>query len=254
MFNVKEKSTFITGGTSGLGLAAATRLVQAGARVIITGRREEGDVIARNIGADFVQADLTNKDELINALEQAERKIGQIDILFNNAGIENAGPTIEESDGEEFQRIFDIDLKAPYNIIHYGAKYLNDGASVINTTSVAGILQMPGYSQYSAVKAGLISLTKTAALELAPRRIRVNAIAPGSIWSEMLPEDHPEVGIVKILCPQERIGNPEEVAALVHFLSSDDSRYISGAIINIDGGLSAGFGYPLFEKITYSPP
>lgn len=249
MFNVKEKVAFITGGTSGLGLAAAARLVQAGANVMITGRRTEGQKIAKKIGADFVRADLTHNGELIHALKTVERDLGKIDILFNNAGIENTGPTIEESDGEEFQRIFDINLKAPFNVLSYGAGYLNDGASIINTTSIAGVLQMPGYSQYSAVKAGLISLTKTAALELAPRRIRVNAIAPGSIWSEMLPEDHPEVGIVKILCPLERIGEAEEVAALVHFLASDDARYISGAVINIDGGIAAGFGYPLFEKV-----
>jgi len=252
MFSVKEKTAFITGGTAGLGLATATRLVTAGAHVAIIGRREEGADIASEIGAIFIQADLTREEELTQALEQAERRLGKIDILFNNAGVENTGPTIEEADGTEFQRLFEINLKAPYNVLHYGAKYLNDGASIINTASAAGLLQMPGYSQYSALKAALISLTKTAALELAPRSIRVNAIAPGSIWSEMLPTDHPEVGIVKVLCPMERVGNPEEVAALVHFLASEDSRYISGAIINIDGGITAGFGYPLLAEVIQS--
>jgi NAD(P)-dependent dehydrogenase (short-subunit alcohol dehydrogenase family) len=182
-------------------------------------------------------------------LDGAVEEFGLIDILFNNAGIENTGPTIEESGNDEFQRLIDIDLKAPCAVLHHGASRMRDGGSIINTSSVAGMFQLPGYSQYSAVKSAIISLTKSAALELAPRNIRVNAICPGSVWSEMLPPDHPEVDIVKVICPLERICEAEEVAALVHFLAADDCRYINGAAIPIDGGLTSGLGYPLLEKV-----
>lgn len=249
MFDLTGKVAFVTGGTAGIGLATARRLIRAGAHVTIVGRRESGSEVARRIGARFIRTNLTIEAELIEALDKVHKDRAPIDILFNNAGIENSGPTIEEADDKEFQRLVDIDLLAPYNVIRHGAKRMADGGSIICTSSAAGLTQLPGYSQYSAAKSAVVSLTKTAALELAPRGIRVNAICPGSIWSEMLPPDHPEVEIIKILCPQRRVGEPEEVAALVHFLASDDCRYVSGAVIPIDGGMLAGFGYPLLEKI-----
>lgn len=249
MFGLDDKTAFITGGTAGIGLATAQRFGRAGARVVIVGRRSEGKEIAAQFGAHFIQADVTEEQQLLEALDGAVEEFGPIDILFNNAGIENTGPTIEESGNDEFQRLIDIDLKAPYAVLHHGASRMRDGGSIINTSSVAGMFQFPGYSQYSAVKSAIISLTKSAALELAPRNIRVNAICPGSVWSEMLPPDHPEVDIAKVTCPLERICEAEEVAALVHFLAADDCRYINGAAIPIDGGLTSGLGYPLLEKV-----
>ena len=250
MFNVKGKVTCITGGTSGLGLATAKRLVAAGARVFILGRRTTGAEIGDNIGASFLKADVTQEDELISALEAIVAAHGPLDIVFNNAGIENAGSTIQDTDSVEFHRILEINLIGTYNVLRHSSERMNDGGSIINTASAAGLTQLPGYAQYSATKAALISLTKTAALELASRHIRVNAICPGSVWSEMLKEGHPEIDIIKVLCPANRIGDPEEVAALVHFLGSDDSKYISGAAIPIDGGVLAGFSYGILEKIT----
>lgn len=247
MFSVKDKVIFITGGTAGIGLATAKRLAAADAKVVIVGRRDNGHTIANSISATFLQADVTNEKELVDALDQTVEQFGPIDVLFNNAGIENSGPTIEEAGLAEFQRLIDIDLKAPYALLHHGPKRMRDGGSIINTASDAGLTQVPGYAQYSAAKAAIISLSKTAALELAPRGIRVNAICPGPVWSEMLPPNHPEVEWAKALSPQERIGEPEEVAALVHFLACDDCRYITGAAISIDGGSTAGFSYPVLE-------
>lgn len=248
-FNVAGKSCFITGGTAGIGLATAQRLVAAGARVTISGRRAAGQAIADSIGARFAALDVTDTQGLAAALQATAATQGALDILFNNAGTENTGPTIEEADAGSFQRLLDLNLIAAYNTLHHGAPCMADGGSIINTASVAAMTTMPGYAQYGASKAAVVSLTRTAALELAPRGIRVNAICPGSIWSEMLPEDHPEVAAVKVLCPAARIGEAGEVAALVHFLASDDSRYVSGAVIPIDGGLSAGFGYPLLQAL-----
>lgn len=248
-FNVAGKSCFITGGTAGIGLATAKRLVAAGARVTISGRRAAGHAIAGEIGARFVALDVTDAAALAAALRDTAAEQGALDILFNNAGTENTGPTIDEADCAAFQCLLDTNLVAAYNTLHYGVAYMADGGSIINTASVAALTSMPGYAQYGASKAAVLALTRTAALELAPRGIRVNAIAPGSIWSEMLPPEHPEVEAVKILCPSARIGGADEVAALVHFLASDDSRYVSGAVIPIDGGLSAGFGYPLLQAL-----
>jgi len=249
MFDVKGKCAFVTGGTSGIGLATAERLVSAGARVVIVGRRDEGAEIAERIGAHFVQADLTVAQQLSNSIEQAHQTLGAIDIVFNNAGLENTGPLIEEADAVEFERVLALNLKAAYSVIHQVAPQMRDDGSIINNASVAGLIQLPGYAQYSASKAAVISLTKSAAIELAPRRIRVNAVCPGSVWSGMLREEHPEVEIIKTFCPLERVGNPEEVAALVHFLASDDARYITGAAIPIDGGLLAGIGFPVMGKV-----
>lgn len=252
-FNVAGKSCFITGGTAGIGLATAKRLAAAGARVTISGRRATGQAIADEIGARFVALDVTDAAALDTALRETVAVQGALDILFNNAGTENTGPTLEEADGAAFQRLIDLNLVAAYNTLHHGAPRMADGGSIINTASVAATISMPGYAQYGASKAAVVSLTRSAALELAPRGIRVNAICPGSVWSEMLPPDHPEVAAIEVLCPAARVGEAGEVAALVHFLASDDSRYVSGAVIPIDGGLSAGFGYPLLEALFGDP-
>lgn len=252
MFDVAGKHALITGGTAGIGLATARRLAQAGARVAIVGRRADGAASAREIGARFLRADLTDESQLVRALDAAREALGPLDILFNNAGRENTGPTIAEADGAEFQRLIDLNLKAVYNVLRHGAERMADGGSIINAASLAAFVHVPGYAQYSATKAAVLALTRTAALELAPRHIRVNAICPGSIWSEMLTPDHPEAALVQAICPLGRVGDAEEVASLVHYLASDDSRYVTGAAIAIDGGLGAGFGYPLLTALAGS--
>ena len=250
MFNVSDKVTFITGGTAGIGLAAAKRLVAAGAQVMISGRRSNGGETAADIGAHFTPLDVTDERELAGALQATRELLGPIDILFNNAGIENTGPLITEAGTDEFQRLLEVNVEAAYNVLHLGAAYLADGASVINTASAAAHVSLPGYSQYAASKAAVVSLTKSAALEFGSRGIRVNAICPGSVWTEMLPQGHPEADLVQVLSPAGRVGEADEVAALVHFLASDDSRYISGAIIPVDGGLLAGYSEALIGALA----
>ncbi len=198
MFSLKDKSAFITGGTAGIGLATAKRFADAGARVVIVGRRD-GIALAAEFGGIAIQADVSKEEELESAFESAEKQIGKLDIVMNNAGIENTGPLIDDSEAKEFQRVIDINLLPVYNGLRYGPRYMNDGGAIINTSSVAALIGLPGYSQYAATKAAVKSLTENAAMELVPRNIRVNAICPGSIWSEMLPKDHPEVAIVEKL-------------------------------------------------------
>lgn len=249
MFSLAGKRALITGGTAGIGLATAHRFAAAGAQVAVVGRRDATEIAAL-FGGLAIQADVTDDAQLLQAFEQAAKQLGLLDIVMNNAGIENTGPTIEEQDAAEFQRLIDIDLKPVYNGLRFAPRHMNDGGAIINTSSVAVQVGLPGYAQYAAAKAAVLTLSRNAALELVDRNIRVNAICPGSIWSEMLPKNHPEVAIVEALCPMARIGEPEEVAALCHFLAAPDCSYITGQAIVIDGGIDAGFSMRTLEALV----
>jgi NAD(P)-dependent dehydrogenase (short-subunit alcohol dehydrogenase family) len=144
----------------------------------------------------------------------------------------------------------EVNLKAVYNGLRFAPPHMNDGGSIINTASDAATYSLPGYSQYSATKAAVCSLTRVAAMELVPRGIRVNAICPGSVWSEMVESDDPEVAITESLSPMGRVGEPEEIAALCHFLAAPDCRYMTGQSIYVDGGNTVGFSARTLEALT----
>lgn len=242
------RTAFITGGTSGIGRATALRLAGSGWRVAAVGRRDmTGSEPSPNILP--ICADVTDEAALADALSRTEAEWGKIDLLFNNAGGENIGQGIEEQDAQGFRDLIELNVIAVFNGLRLGPAHMNDGGSIVNTASVAALLHLPGYAQYSATKAAVVSLSKSAALELAPRRIRVNAIAPGSVWSEMLEPGNPEVALVEIACPLGRVGEAAEVAQLVEFLASDGSTYITGQVLPIDGGVTAGYSQALIEKL-----
>jgi NAD(P)-dependent dehydrogenase (short-subunit alcohol dehydrogenase family) len=249
MFSLEGLNALITGGTAGIGLAAARRFAAAGARVVIVGRRDAAG-LAEELHGESLRADVTDEHQLRACFEEAEARIGKLDIVMNNAGIDNSGPTIAEQSADEFQRILDINLKAVYNGLRFAPPHMNDGGSIINTSSDAAKGAFPGYGQYSATKAAVCSLTRVAAMELVPRKIRVNAICPGSVWSEMLPPDHPEIAITKLMTPMGRVGEPEEIAALCHFLAAPDCGYLTGQSIYVDGGNSAGVADHTFAGLT----
>ncbi len=240
MFSIEGLTAVITGGTSGIGAAVAARFVAAGARVVIVGRRDGTD-IARKVGAvAAVRADCSQESEIARGLQESRDLLGEdLDVLVNNAGIENTGPMIAEATGEELNRIFAINTFAVFHGLKYGQALLKDGASVINTASIAADLSVPGYSQYSASKAAVLSLTRSAAVELAPRKIRVNAVCPGSVFTPMLPPDHPEVPLTSLMCPLGRVATTDDVVGVYHFLASRESSYISGQAIAVDGGSMA---------------
>jgi NAD(P)-dependent dehydrogenase (short-subunit alcohol dehydrogenase family) len=248
-FSLKGKRTLVTGGTAGIGLAVAKRFVDNGADVVISGRREAGAEIAARIGARFIRADMMVETDVANLVDQAVEALGGLDVVVNNAGIAESPGPITKTGLEYYDSQFGINVRAAFQILSLVPKHMQAGGSIINTASISGTQGEPGLSAYGATKAALISLTKTSALELAARNIRVNAVNPGPIFSEIWSEGAP-VDATKYSVPLGRVGEADEAAAPFHFLASDDASYITGAQIAVDGGLCAGKSIRLGELVN----
>ncbi len=245
MGRLEGKVAVVTGGNSGIGLATAKRFQQEGARVVISGRSKKTlDEAVRTIGNGVlsIQADVARLADLDRLYKEVSNKLGKIDVLFVNAGVAKFAPLAETSEST-YDEQFDINVKGAYFTIQKAIPLLNDGASIILNTSVADIKGNEGMSAYSATKAALRSLARTAAAELVARGIRVNAVAPGPIVTPIfektgLPKESVDEIAKQIIekVPMKRFGQPEEVAATVAFLASEDASYITGVEINVDGG------------------
>lgn len=246
-FSVQDKVTVITGGTAGIGKAAVERFAKAGAKVVFAGRRDSGRSIANQTGTIFVKTDVSKDDQVKALMEAAVKEFGRLDVVINNAGIGD-DQNIQNITEEDFDRIQNTNIKGVLWGMKHAASRICDGGSIINCASAAGMIAFPGYGSYSASKFAIIGLTKTAALELAPRGIRVNCVCPGTIDTES-PGSDTELAVAEFMHPLGRIGRPEEVAALYHFLASDDSSFITGAAIPIDGGILAGIGLGMIEPL-----
>ena len=246
MKRLEGKVALVTGGNSGIGLATAKRLQDEGARVAISGRSKKTlDEAVRAIGNGVVavQADVAKLSEVDRLYAEVSQKLGKIDVLFVNAGVAKFAPLAETTEST-YDEQFDVNIKGAYFTIQKALPLLNDGASIILNTSVADSTGTAGASAYSATKAALRSLARTAAAELVGRGIRVNAVAPGPILtpifgrtglSQEAVDEFAKEMVAKV--PMKRFGRPEEVAAAVVFLASQDASYITGVEINVDGGL-----------------
>jgi 3alpha(or 20beta)-hydroxysteroid dehydrogenase len=249
MFSLKDKVAVITGGASGIGRATALRFSQAGAKVVLADIQEGGEV-ARQAGGIFVKTDVSKEDQVKALIEAAVSEYGRLNIVVNNAGI-GEGNEIKDISEAELDRILGVNTKGVLWGMKHAAPHISDGGSIINTASYAGVAAFPSYGSYTASKCAVIGLTRTAALELAPRGIRVNAVCPGTIDTPINegPMAEVELALATHVHPLGRLGQPEEVAALFHFLASDESSFITGIAIPIDGGLSAGIGLGIIEPM-----
>ena len=247
MGKLEGKIALITGGNSGIGLATAKRFVDEGAYVFITGRRdaelaEAVKEIGRNVAG--VQGDVSNLADLDRLFAQIRREKGKLDIVFANAGVAKLAPLGKITE-ELYDSIFNINVKGLLFTVQKALPLLPDGASIILNASIAGSRGLPTYSVYSATKAAIRSFARTWTTDLKDRRIRVNAISPGSIntpaATDLLASS--EVGeqrrkMVSTTVPLGRFGRPDEVAKAVVFLASEDSSYVTGTELFVDGGFA----------------
>lgn len=244
--DLKGKTAVVTGGTGGIGRAVAKKLGTMGADVVINyrGSDEDAQKVVEELAAMGLMAfpfktDVSDLNQVVSMFDAVYDKFGSVDILVNNAGINRDGLILRMTE-EDFDRVVDVNLKGTFNCIKAASRYMikQRRGKIVNVSSVVGITGNAGQANYAASKAGIIGLTKSAAKELSSRGINVNAVAPGFIitnMTEKLPDKIKNEYVDKI--PLKRCGNPEDVAECVAFLCSSGSDYITGQVINIDGGM-----------------
>jgi NAD(P)-dependent dehydrogenase (short-subunit alcohol dehydrogenase family) len=246
-----DKVALVTGGTTGIGRAAALAFAEKGATVVVTGRREEEgrktvDLIAKAGGkAQFFRSDVSSEADCKEMVENVVAKFGRLDCAFNNAGIEGLMvPTTEQSD-ENFHKVMNINVLGVMNSMKYEipAMLKNGGGAIVNTASIAGMIGLPGMSVYCASKHAVIGLSKVAALEFSQHGVRVNALSPAAIETEMYDRftggDKAMQDQFASTHPIGRIGQPDEVAKAVTFLCSPEAGFITGINVPVDGGYTA---------------
>lgn len=248
MFDISQKLTIITGGTSGIGKAVAERFTAHGARVVALNIVDDS-ALAAKMGCLFRQVDVSDEDAMRNVFSEIAEKLGPIDCLINNAGIGDVGPNITDMPFETVKRLTDINQHGVFLGLKYAAPHLRDGASIINTSSLGGHLAIAGQSAYSATKAAVEILTRSAALELGARQIRVNAIAPSYIASDMGSGEAGRI-LSETLTAMNRTADVEDIVGIYHFLAADESRYMTGQTLIVDGGWRDMLTPQLLVKLT----
>lgn len=243
---LKGKIALVTGSSQGIGKSICLKLASLGANIIVNDIIDESSASASlneikklGVEVDFIQADVSQGSQVREMVDKIIDNSGRIDILVNNAGIARDGLIIRMKEGD-WDKVLAVNLKGVFNCTQAVARYMmkNRSGSIINIASIVGVIGNVGQVNYAASKAGVIALTKTVARELASRGVRANAIAPGFIKTEMTEKLSSEVK-QKLFdeIPQGRLGEPEDVADAVAFLASDESQYITGQVLHVNGGM-----------------
>lgn len=247
---LKDKVAVITGAGSGMGKAMAYLFASEGAKLVLADISGKQDELAAEIGENAigVHTDVSNEADVEKMIATAEKKFGRVDILCNNAGFGGGMAPLHEQSTENWDRVHSTNIRGAFFCMKYGVISMmkTGGGAIVNTTSASGVVGWKGHSIYGAAKAGVNQLTKTGALDYAPYKIRVNAIAPGTIWTGLVEmsktNPEPPAGIFRLPgIPLDRWGLASEIAKAALFLASDDSSYITGVILPVDGGYSIGF-------------
>ena len=241
---LKDRVAIVTGGGSGFGAAICRRFVDEGAKVVVVDcHREGGDAVARETGAVFVEADVASEADTRRMIATAVERFGRLDIVVNNAGAPQAPTPITDTDEHEFDRLMAVNAKAIALAAKHAVPILrrHGGGVILNTVSVAAIRPRPHLAAYNASKGAALVLSKSLAIELAPDRIRVNAVCPGPGDTPMLAtfvggeSDAQRAPFLQSI-PLGRLCAPADVASTMVFLASDEASFITGAVIEVDGG------------------
>ncbi|GAB3056371.1 SDR family NAD(P)-dependent oxidoreductase [Salinicoccus sesuvii] len=251
---MQDNIVLITGGAGGIGQAAAKRFLDGGAKVVLVDLNKEALERAKeNLGNEnihLIKADVTNEEDVENYVKETVDMFGKVDIFFNNAGINGPFKEIKDLEKKDFELVMGINTTGVFLGMKHVIRQMEkqDYGSIVNTASNAAYIGSAGMPAYIASKHAVAGLTKTAALEVAGSHIRVNAVAPAAIDTDMLsdiqnnlspgePEKSGEA--IKAGIPFGRFGTPEEVAKVVYFLASDDASFVTGSMYNVDGGMQA---------------
>ena len=245
MLGLKGKRVLITGGASGIGVATAARFLEEGSQVCILDRDAEGCKAIRHqlpAVSEAIIADVTDLMQVEAAFAEAVRVLGGVDVLVNNAGISIRHNFLDITP-EEWDKVIAVNLTGVFYVAQTGARHMWERGSgvILQTASTNGIMGYPFYADYNATKAGVIELTRSMALELAPK-IRVCAVAPGYVLTPMQRAEYSDVMLEEVnrKIPLRRHAKPEEIAALFAYLASDDAAYATGHVYTMDGGETAG--------------
>jgi NAD(P)-dependent dehydrogenase (short-subunit alcohol dehydrogenase family) len=245
-FSLEGKKALVTGGNRGLGYAFTQALADSGATVAFVGRGGEaneaavGRLASAGVRAYGISADLTVDDDVDRAVDRAAEALGGLDIVVNNAGVCFHNPATDATD-EQWHEVFDLNVRAVWKVSLAAGRHLREagGGAIVNIGSISGLIVNRPHAQapYNASKAAVHQLTKSLAAEWAPYNIRVNAVAPGYVKTEMAPVDRPELRRMWIEdAPQQRYAMPEEIAPTVVYLCSPAAAFVTGSVLVIDGG------------------
>ncbi len=240
LFDLTDRVAVVTGAASGIGAAIAQRLRRAGAKVLVADLTDATQEAAR-WGCDFRRVDVSDEAQIAAMLDATVAAHGRLDILVSNAAIADVHP-IAEADLVRADRYYRVNALSALAGMREAAKRMTAGGSIISTASLSGLRGTPGWGEYAMSKAAVVAATQTAALEFGPRGIRVNCVCPGGVHTPLAVKVNGDAldKVMKILSPLGRIGRPEEIAAMVHFLASDDASYVTGQAYLVDGGWGVG--------------